>query len=105
MSGTRVPESVVIREKPYGFVLMSDGCETTTWLCNQKKEGVERYYDPNKPHTPFFESLDKQLQNLRKENTDLTERAKNWWKFIESGNDLFVRETDDKTMILGVLNL
>ena len=105
MSGTRVPESVVIREKPYGFVLMSDGCETTTWLCNQKKEGAERYYDPNKPHTPFFESLDKQLQNLRKENTDLTERAKNWWKFIESGNDLFVRETDDKTMILGVLNL
>ena len=105
MSGTRVPESGVIREKPYGFVLMSDGCETTTWLCNQKKEGVERYYDPNKPHTPFFESLDKQLQNLRKENTDLTERAKNWWKFIESGNDLFVRETDDKTMILGVLNL
>ena len=105
MSGTRVPESVVIREKPYGFVLMSDGCETTTWLCNQKKEGVERYYDPNKPHTPFFESLDKQLQNLRKENTDLTERAKNWWKFIESGNDLFVRETDDKTIILVVLNL
>lgn len=105
MSGTRVPESVVIREKPYGFVLMSDGCETTTWLWNQKKEGAERYYDPNKPHTPFFKSLDEQLQKFRKQNTDLTERAKSWWKFIESGNDSFVRETDDKTMILGVLNL
>lgn len=105
MSGTRVPESVVIREKPYGFVLMSDGCETTAWQCIQKKEGTERYYDPNKPHTPFFESLDKQLQNFRKQNTDLTERAKSWWKFIESGNASFVRETDDKTMILGVLNL
>jgi hypothetical protein len=105
MSGTRVPESVVIREKPYGFVLMSDGCETTAWQCIQKKEGTERYYDPNKPHTPFFKSLDEQLQKFRKQNTDLTERAKSWWKFIESGNDSFVRETDDKTMILGVLNL
>jgi hypothetical protein len=105
LSGKRVPESVVIREKIFGFVLMSDGCETTAWQCIQKREGTERYYDPNKPYTPFFQSLDKQLQSFRKDNTDLTERAESWWKFIESGNASFVRETDDKTMILGVLNL
>lgn len=105
LSGKRVPESIVIREKIFGFVLMSDGCETTAWQCIQKQEGTERYYDPNKPYTPFFQSLDKQLQSFRKNNTDLTERAESWWKFIESGNASFVRETDDKTMILGVLNL
>lgn len=105
LSGKRVPESIVIREKIFGFVLMSDGCETTAWQCIQKREGTERYYDPNKPYTPFFQSLEKQLQSFRKNNTDLTERAESWWKFIESGNASFVRETDDKTMILGVLNL
>ena len=33
----------------------------------------------------------------------LEERKEKWYKFIKEGNKSFVKETDDKTMILGAL--
>lgn len=103
MSGVSVPESRVVREQVSAFVLMSDGCESTSWLWNQYNETTGKYYDPNLPHRIFFESLIKTLQLFRKEKTPLEERREKWYKFIKEGNKSFVKETDDKTMILGAL--
>lgn len=103
MSGVTVPESIVIREQVSAFTLMSDGCESTSWLWNQYNESTGKYYDPNMPHKTFFDSLLETLQLFRKENTPLEERKEKWYNFIKEGNKSFVKETDDKTMILGAL--
>lgn len=101
MSGVTVPESRVVREQVSAFTLMSDGCEATAWLWNQKNESTCKFFDPNLPHDKFFNPLLETLQEFRKEETPLEERAEKWFKFIQSGNKSFIRETDDKTMILG----
>jgi hypothetical protein len=105
MSGVLVPESTIVREKPFAFTLMSDGCENTAWQYYQKNMQTGYYYDPNKPHPAFFNSLETTLQSYRNENVDLKERKNSWKNFIESGNRSFVKEQDDKTMVLGVLHL
>jgi hypothetical protein len=103
MSDVLVPESVVVREKPFAFTLMSDGCETTAWLCNQKNEKTGKFFDPNEPYHGFFNPLDETLQSFRNNEVNLEERKEKWKNFITSGNKSFEREQDDKTMILGVL--
>ena len=104
MSNKFVPEAVVVREKPIAFSLMSDGCESTAWLYNQKDEKTGNFFDPNVPFPDFFNPLCNTLQSFHKEKVDLGERKEKWKNFITSGNKSFEREQDDKTMILGVLN-
>lgn len=103
MSGVTVPESKIVREQVSAFTLMSDGCEGTSWLWNQYNESTGKYYDPNMPHRTFFDSLLETLQLFRKEKTPLEERKEKWYNFIKEGNRSFMKETDDKTMILGAL--
>ena len=103
MSGVTVPESRIVREQVSAFTLMSDGCEGTSWLWNQYNESTGKYYDPNMPHKTFFDSLLKTLQLFRKEKTPIEERKEKWYNFIKEGNKSFMKETDDKTMILGAL--
>lgn len=103
MSGVTVPESRIVREQVSAFTLMSDGCEGTSWLWNQYNESKGKYYDPNMPHRTFFDSLLETLQLFRKEKTPLEERKEKWYNFIKEGNKSFMKETDDKTMILGAL--
>jgi hypothetical protein len=98
-----VPESTVINEKPFAFTLMSDGCESTAWLCNQQDEKTGKFFDSNKPYPNFFNPLEETLQSFKKDKIKEQERADKWKNFIESGNPSFVKETDDKTMILGVV--
>lgn len=98
MSGVMVPESHVVRCRPVAFTLMSDGCEHTAWLCNKKNEKTGVFYDPNKPFDRFFNPLVEQL--AKNTNTDLRTE---WVKYIGSGNDSFRNESDDKTMVLGVI--
>lgn len=98
MSGVMVPESRVVRCNPVAFTLMSDGCEHTAWLCNIKNGATGMYYDPNKPFDRFFNPLIEDLSENVKD--DLKTR---WAKYIISGNDSFKNESDDKTMILGVI--
>lgn len=103
MSGVMVPETRVIRQPVSAFTLMSDGCENTSWLCNQKDEQTGHYYDPNKPFNKFFDPL---IASLGKESLDgVTEDEieANWQSFITDGTRGFVSESDDKTMILGFL--
>lgn len=102
MSDVFVPECVVIREPISAFTLMSDGCEHTTWLCNQFDEKTQKYYDPNTPYAEFFDGLCETILNFHKDNTPLDERTAKWEKFIVSGNKKFKIESDDKTLVLGV---
>ena len=103
MSGVLVPESVVVKEKPFAFTLMSDGCESTSWLYSQKDEATGKFFDPNKPYPNFFNPLSDTLQSFRKDKVEEKERAEKWGNFIKDGNKSFEREQDDKTMILGVM--
>lgn len=100
MSGVMVPESVVINKPVTAFTLMSDGCESTSWLCNQYNEDTGKYYDPNVPYAKFFNSLIETLYSFREENVSKEERKEKWFNFIKSGNKSFIKETDDKTMVL-----
>jgi len=98
MSGVMVPESHVVCCRPVAFTLMSDGCEHTAWLCNKKNEETGIFYDPNKPFDRFFNPLVEQLAK----STDADLRT-DWAKYISFGNESFRNESDDKTMILGVI--
>ena len=103
MSGVMVPEARVINQPVSAFTLMSDGCENTSWLYNQLNKTTGKFYDPNTPHKGFFEPLCETLQQSRKQGKSENERASEWYQFIKEGNQKFKDETDDKTMILGVL--
>lgn len=103
MSGVLVPESIVMTTPISAFALMSDGCESTAWLCNQFNEETGRYYDPNLPFDRFFEPLRKTLCSFRDDNVSLEQRGSKWYVFIKEGNSAFVKETDDKTMIVGTV--
>lgn len=98
MSGVMVPESHVVHCRPVAFTLLSDGCEHTAWQCNMKNEKTGVFFDPNKPFERFFNPLVDDLSNGI--TNDLKTR---WARFIAQGNDSFKNESDDKTMILGVL--
>ena len=103
MSGAVVPEPRIVREQISAFTLMSDGCESTSWLCNQYNESTGKYYDPNLPFGKFFASPIETLQSFRKDNVPIEERRNKWYQFLKDGNKKFEKETDDKTMILGAL--
>ena len=100
-SGVLVPESIVVREPVDAFAVMSDGCESTAWLCTAQNAETGKYYDQNKPFEGFFNPLEETLASFHKDNVPEEERKEKWYKFIESGTKGFVKEQDDKTMILG----
>lgn len=102
-SGVLVPESIVIREQVKAFTLMSDGCENTSWLCTTQNPETGKYYDQNQPYDRFFNPLEETLINFHNDNMPEEARNEKWYKFIESGATGFVKETDDKTMIFGLL--
>lgn len=103
MSGATVPESRVIRDQLSAFTLMSDGCENTSWSYNHYDDASGKFYDPNLPYPKFFNPLLETLQSFRTENIPIEEREERWFDFIQSGHKSFVKESDDKTMILGAL--
>lgn len=103
MSDVFVPESIVIREEITAFTLMSDGCEHTAWQCNYFDAEKNKYYDPNRPHDKLYESLSKTLVKYHAEGVDINRRKEQWQQFLVDGNKSFQKESDDKTMILGVL--
>ena len=103
MSGADVPEARIITGKVSAFTLMSDGCESTSWQCNHFNEATGKFYDPNIPHMPFFESVVETLKSFRKDGISNEERKNKWAAFIKEGNKSFIKESDDKTMIVGAL--
>lgn len=103
MSDVAVPECIVVREPITAFVLMSDGCEHTAWLCNQYDESKQWYYDPNTPYAKLLDNCCETIITDHEENTPMDERAAKWENFIVAGNKKIEVESDDKTLLLGVL--
>lgn len=101
MSGVMVPECRVIRDKVTAFTLMSDGCESTSWLYNQQNENG-RFYDPNLPFAKFFNPLTESLKKMHDDNVSTDERLEGWRELLKTGGK-FAKEPDDKTMILGLI--
>ena len=100
LSGVLVPESIVLRQPVAAFTLMSDGCENTSWLCNQYNEATGKYFDPNLPFAKFYNQLIPTLQAFYEDGISLEERKKKWYSFLKNGNKALIKENDDKTMIL-----
>lgn len=102
MSGVSVPECRIIDKKPSAFVLMSDGCEQHSFECSILDSNTSKWSDPNLPYDKFFMPL---IDSLRK--MALSPKTINmqdaWKKFLEGGTDGLKNESDDKTMILGIL--
>jgi hypothetical protein len=92
----------VLEDQITAFTLLSDGCERASFEILKFNESEDKYYDPNLPFKPFFEP---NYQNLIKLNTaGYSQEQINglWEKFIQSGNQKLINETDDKSMILSV---
>lgn len=85
-----------------GFALMSDGCEKAAFEVNILDPETNKYTDPNRPFTRFFEPNVPGLRKLHKENKSQEEINSLWSGFLKAGTKQFKHEIDDKTMILGV---
>lgn len=104
MSGVSVPETRVVREDVKSFVLMSDGCEFASWNCNLYNADEEKFYDPNTPYAAFFNPLTETLREHKKNNLPFDKRCEKWYDYLNNGNKPFIKENDDKTMILGTIS-
>jgi len=96
--------SSVIREKVEAFTLLTDGCEKSSFEVNIFDARKNKFFDLNKPFPKFFNPNLKGLQMLNKEGKTQEEINQLWAGFLTNGTAQFKTETDDKTMILGVLN-
>ena len=85
------------------FALLSDGCENGSFEVNVWDEENQKYHDPNSPYDKFFEPNLKGMLQLKKENKSQDEINKIWAGFLKDGSKQFQHETDDKTMIFGVI--
>ena len=102
MSGVNVPECRVIKTVPSAFVLMSDGCEQHSFECSLIDANTGSWSDPNKPYNKFFDPLVSTLKNMATSpiTVDIQE---SWSSFLKNGTEGLRNESDDKTMILGIL--
>lgn len=100
LSGVRVPETRIIREPIRSITLMSDGCEGTCWQCNLFDKESGKYYDPNLPYPGFFDKIVPTLLEAWDSGEDESELLASWHDFVEKGNQGFIDETDDRTLII-----
>jgi hypothetical protein len=94
--------SAVIKQPIRAFALLSDGCEKGSFEVNIWDEEQQKYHDPNRPYTRFFEPNVQGLLQLHKEQKSQEEINSIWGSFLTNGNKSFKHETDDKTMILAI---
>ncbi|MFK7795834.1 MAG: PP2C family serine/threonine-protein phosphatase [Aureispira sp.] len=94
--------SGVIKAPIRAFALLSDGCEKSSFEVNIWDEEHQKYHDPNRPYTRFFEPNVQGLLQLHKEQKSQEEINSIWGSFLTNGNKSFKQETDDKTMILAI---
>lgn len=100
MSDVYLPDTCVVNEVPKAFVLMSDGCESFSWMCKIYDREHNFYYDRNLPYEKFLNPLICQLSNVK----DKEERVAEMIDIINVGTTGGKRELDDRTMLLGVLD-
>jgi hypothetical protein len=95
-------ESNVIIDEISAFCILSDGCEKASFECNLLDDENGIYFDPNKPFPGFFNPTTQKVLNLYKSGLNEIKISELWEDFLYNGNEKFIKETDDKTMIIGV---
>lgn len=99
MSDVYLPDTCIVRELPKAFVLMSDGCESFSWICKVCDKERNFYYDRNLPYEKFFNPLIDHLGGIEDKKERITEMI----DIINVGTSGGRKELDDRTMLLGVL--
>jgi len=93
--------SVVVRTPFNAFTMISDGCERITWeIASQTGNDI---VITNKPFAKFF---DANILYLKAKSNECNEMELNsiWAEYLEGGTGDFANESDDKTIIIGLLN-
>lgn len=101
MSGVYVPETKSCEVPIEAFVLMSDGCENALWNTYRRidlPDGDFKIKDINEPRDTALNQL---LSIVEIE--DNTEKKAAVLDYITSYNREMTRETDDKTIVIGIL--
>ena len=96
-------ESRSIADAVSCFALMTDGCERAAFRCYDKRDDIEQYYDPNEPYPAFFDPNVKVLRMMWEDDLPQEKVNEHWANFLVEGVPALKNESDDKTMILGVL--
>ena len=99
-------ESRVIKDKPYGFTLLSDGCEDFAFLTHintSKVEGEIKVEDVNQPFDGFYSYAIQRLKKFHDIDDSKQAIQADWIRILETGSEKIRDEPDDKTMILGIL--
>jgi len=104
MNGVNVPESRIVKEKVLAFSLMSDGCEAHSFLSSQIDPNTNMWSDPNQPFINFFNPVVSKLKEMQEKGMDQKAISSTWEKFLTDGTPSLQKESDDKTMIIGILN-
>lgn len=97
VSGIYVPETSIIHGIPKAVVLMSDGCERSSWECSIMDAAIGKYVDKNIPHKGFMDPLIEALGSCG--NSD---KIQLFVDILDHGTTACERELDDKTMLLAV---
>jgi len=98
-------ESRVIEDKPFGFTLLSDGCENFAFLTHvntSKTADQIKIEDINLPFQGFYHPIVKYLKSIYI-TLSHEEIQTEWATLLESGTQKIKETMDDKTMILGLL--
>lgn len=96
-------ESRVINSQVTAFTLMSDGSERYAFEQSQMDPERKMWTDPNRPYPQFLEPLVNSIRQMKGSGSSMSEITARWQEFLNSGNGL-KNESDDKTIILGLLD-
>lgn len=94
----------IYKDKVKAFVLLTDGCEKGSFEINLYDPRKNKFFDPNRPYPKFFNPNVQGLHALHQDGKSQDEINQLWSGFLKAGTRQFKTESDDKTMILGVLN-
>lgn len=95
-------ETVVVQANVTAIAVLTDGCERASFEMSKYDDDLEKYYDPNKPHQPFFEPNYQALRQFQIKNYSQDAVNRMWATFLKEGTPVLKKETDDKTLVLGV---
>lgn len=99
----RFVESRRIKGPVYGFTLMSDGCEFAAYRCRMTDRTNSKVLKLNNPEKAFLDPNMRALLKMFAKGMSQEQINERWKQFLDIGNEVLQRETDDKTMIFGVL--
>lgn len=95
-------ETRAVQNSLKSFALLSDGLENYCFYCNVKIENEEKFCDPNLPYETFFNQNIECVLNMFKNGESKEQIEEKFSKYLKEGHPLISKESDDKTLILGI---